>query len=708
LQVRYPDSTFARVCDANAGPYRVVADTSALAFSVMRESGQFYLWKGDNVVVLNHYLLIQNEYPQFLNPPGQPITGSSPESVHIFRFVFVYLGACTLPCDVSLEKRADRDTVLAGETVQYHLILQNHGPNTARLIRVTELLPAELTNFLFSPPVDSLRNSVAFWGVDSLEAGQTASFSVSGTVADSLADSVVTVANMAVVRCFNDTSAANDTARVTVVAEEPPVPPAVCDVVMAKEADRDSVVAGGRVVYTLVVRNVGPQVARQVVVVDSLPGQVTAGEFSRAPEEVVGRRLLWRWDSLGVGEEVRVSFVAVVDSPLVGAPMRLVNVAVAHALGDGNPENGADSTSVVAQELPAPFAPADLSLVKTANVDSIRPGGELTYTLTVRNVGSGPSPEGRLEDVLPDQVTWLRSSVAPDSVIGRRLIWLVPPLAPGQTYDVILEVLVNAALPPGTEQMENSAFVSAPNDTNAANDHATATVIVAPEQPAVERCDLRIHKLASRDTVAVGQTFLYQILVENMGPGDAQAVVLTDMLPSGLSVESFSPQPDSVAGNVAMWRFARLGVGEQRKVLLEVRVAELPEEYPKELVNVCTVSAEGDTNVANNTSRASVVVSEVVADCNTFYFDQNLFMPEGGTCLTIFFGLKKQAEVTLDLYDITGYHVTQIAKAVFQPGVNSCTWDGKTEGGEKVGSGVYVIALRTENLICWKKVVVLR
>ncbi|MBC7188535.1 MAG: hypothetical protein H5U38_16040 [Calditrichaeota bacterium] len=137
-------------------------------------------------------------------------------------------------------------------------------------------------------------------------------------------------------------------------------------------------------------------------------------------------------------------------------------------------------------------------------------------------------------------------------------------------------------------------------------------------------------------------------------------------------------------------------------------VTDAPAVYPKELVNVCTVSALGDTNLANSTSRASVVVSEVVADCNTFYFDQNLFTPDGGADLTIFFGLETQAEVTLDLYDITGYHVTQIAKAVFQPGVNSCVWNGKTERGEKVGSGVYVIALRTGSLICWKKVVVLR
>ncbi|MDZ7272279.1 MAG: hypothetical protein ONB17_11745, partial [candidate division KSB1 bacterium] len=73
-----------------------------------------------------------------------------------------------------------------------------------------------------------------------------------------------------------------------------------------------------------------------------------------------------------------------------------------------------------------------------------------------------------------------------------------------------------------------------------------------------------------------------------------------------------------------------------------------------------------------------------------------------------FFGLQATAEVALDLYDITGYHVTRIVKGTYGPGVNSYIWEGTTQSGEKVGSGVYVIALRTGGLICWKKVILLR
>ncbi len=947
------------MCDANAGPYRVVPDTSALAFSTLREAGQFYLRQGQNVVVLNHYLLIQNQYPQFLNPPGVPITGSRPESVHIFEFVFVYLGACTLPCDLAIAKRASRDTAQTGEELHYQLLIGNNGPHTGRRIHIFDHLPPEVQQVQYRPSPDSVSALTAHWCLDSLDVGQVFTIGVSGVVVDSLVDSMASITNRAAVSAINDTNAANDSAEVTVLAvqrpvvqacdlavrkvadadtlvagevvtytltltnlgpgpvrqgtlldtlagfitplsfapepdsfaqrvafwrlaemapgqqqtiriqarisprlpETPfvlvnrahvdadsdtdrtndldtavtvvlpqpcqvwvrksassdtveagslftyqlavgnlgpgsayrvavvdtlpammtvtdfgmapdsmrgrvawwwfdslaageerawwlwvqvdsqatgplwnvltahapgerdpgddearkrvivrprPVTPTVCHVRVVKRADRDSVMAGGRVSYGLEVSNAGPGVARQVVVVDSLPVQVRVREFSWAPDEVVGGSLVWRLDSLGVGEVVGIGVVVEVDSPLVGAPVRLLNVAVVSAVNDTTRQNDADSAAVIAEQ-PIPVERrTDLALSKWAEVDSVRPGEHLTFTLHVQNLGPVASEQGWLEDLLPEEVTVVGHSITPDSLTGTRATWRLPVLAPGGTYQVALRLLVVTELAPEVTRLQNTAFLSVPNDSNLANDWATVSVDVRRGASASEKFDLSVQKLATRDTVAVSQSFMYQIVVRNHGPGTATEVVLTEVLPGGLQVEDFVPPPDSIAGNVLVWRIAVLPPGQEAQVMFAAVVGTAPEHYPAELVNTCSVQAEGDTMAANDVSRARVVVTATTSDCEAFYFDQNLFEPDRGTPLTIFFGLPARAEVSLDLYDVTGYHVTRIVKDTFGTGMHAYLWDGRTEHGDKVGSGVYVIALRTGKLICWKKVIVLR
>ena len=116
--------------------------------------------------------------------------------------------------------------------------------------------------------------------------------------------------------------------------------------------------------------------------------------------------------------------------------------------------------------------------------------------------------------------------------------------------------------------------------------------------------------------------------------------------------------------------------------------------------------------LANNFAEFSVlnIVPPFREGCEFFTLDFNVFEPQNGLPLGINFELEYSREATLELLDISGYRVTTLYREVFDPGINRREWDGTTENGLQVGSGTYIVTLKTfdSKLICWKKVIIRR
>jgi uncharacterized repeat protein (TIGR01451 family) len=101
-----------------------------------------------------------------------------------------------------------------------------------------------------------------------------------------------------------------------------------------------------------------------------------------------------------------------------------------------------------------------------------------------------------------------------------------------------------------------------------------------PPPPAM----LAVFKSANRRTISSGQTVGFTIRVRNVGRGTATKVDVCDRLPDGL-VFTRAPGAHFVSGD-ACWRIARLGVGQQRRFVVRVRLSA---DQRKVFVNVVTV-----------------------------------------------------------------------------------------------------------------------
>ena len=70
-------------------------------------------------------------------------------------------------------------------------------------------------------------------------------------------------------------------------------------------------------------------------------------------------------------------------------------------------------------------------------------------------------------------------------------------------------------------------------------------------------------------TAYIGQPLVYQIVVRNIGNGEAQQVKVEDIIPDGVAMQGSIPQAEMV-GNKLTWRLGSLASGEERKVSVKV------------------------------------------------------------------------------------------------------------------------------------------
>ena len=91
----------------------------------------------------------------------------------------------------------------------------------------------------------------------------------------------------------------------------------------------------------------------------------------------------------------------------------------------------------------------------------------------------------------------------------------------------------------------------------------------------------------------------------------------------------------------------------------------------------------------------------------TFVLSQNYPNPFN-PATTIRFGLPQPTAVTLTIYNVLGQHVRTLIKAELLAGFHTVQWDGRSESGHPVSSGVYVYRLQAGTFIATHKLTLVR
>lgn len=205
-----------------------------------------------------------------------------------------------------------------------------------------------------------------------------------------------TVVNTATVTSGNaDPVPANNVSSVST-----PVIAPTADLEVIKTALPASPLAGETITYTVSVTNVGPDIATNVVLTDAMQGgaifggAVSLGGFTL--QSNTSTAVTFTLASLSVGANATVVFTA--TAPPSGV---VVNTAGATAdQGDPMPANNVSSVSTPVTEVA--YLQISKSQDYTASlIDTIAPGGAITYTLLVTNTGPSDAASVIVSDTLP-------------------------------------------------------------------------------------------------------------------------------------------------------------------------------------------------------------------------------------------------------------------------------------------------------------------
>jgi uncharacterized repeat protein (TIGR01451 family) len=252
---------------------------------------------------------------------------------------------------------------------------------------------------------------------------------------------------------------------------------AVANLSITKTSAPNPVVAGTNVTYTINVSNAGPSTATNVVVRDTLPGQVSDVTFTPSTGSCIGGipgnpalPLTCNLGNMASGGAASITVTAKVKSNTPDGTILVNNAEVISDVVDPNTGNN------LATALTNVIARADLAIVKTSDQSVYKPSSLITYTLTVTNSGPSDALAVAITDNLPDiQQALYLSDTGGCTKSGNTLTCTVGTLAIGESRSLNVNVIVKGS----RGSVSNTGIVSSSTtDPVAGNNTSVRTVTV--------------------------------------------------------------------------------------------------------------------------------------------------------------------------------------------------------------------------------------
>lgn len=417
--------------------------------------------------------------------------------------------------DIQLTKTASADTVNIGDAVTFTLVVKNNGTSPATSVAISDPIPGEFTYLdddgacVFNPPTGVLGCAVG-----TLNPGESKTIKV--RVRAESDGATRTIANTATAGAQqNDPTPGNNSSTANVAITG-------VDLALTKTLTSSATPSvGDTVTYQLKVRNNGPSNGTAIVLKDMLPSNLGSPSVQGGNCSISGGEVTCNVGDLPAGAE----YTATVSGRATNTDDIINRAAVAGAEPDPDTTN---NQATVTTPVTAPATSADVSIVKTSSAAQVGPGGSLTYTLTTKNAGPDAANAVTVTDTLPAGVTFASASNG-CSESGGTVTCNVGTLAAGATDTRTITVTVTAS----SGSLVNTAnATSTTTDPNPANNTSTVTTGVA------NTADVSITKSVDKTTPNSGDTIVYTLTAKNNGPASAANVVVTDVLPAGVTYVS--------------------------------------------------------------------------------------------------------------------------------------------------------------------------
>ena len=452
------------------------------------------------------------------------------------------VSVCIQSADLSLTKRVDKNQARAGETINYTIIVKNAGPLTATNVKVQDILPSGFRFISSDGNVVNNRGKLTL-SVDSIQVGKSASWTFGVLVTPSAIQNpkspITNNAQIIETDQFDPNSTPDngtdnnedDEASVALNA-------GIADLSIRKDVSPWNANVGQNVTYTVTVSNAGINTATNVQVRDILPEGLKFISSNDFDYNETTRILTGKLDSIRISQNEKLTFIAKIVKPTTqqfnnSTIVNKVEIAKSDQFDpDSYPNSGTNDGEDDTDSVTVNGRGADLSLEKLVSNNKPNVGGEVTFTIRVRNAGPELARNTIVKDYLPaslalsEKMDFYNSS---EGILSRT----IPVIQPNTYVDLTFRarVLKGGLMTNKVEIYDTRQYDpdSQPNTgTEDGQDDVGVVTLIGQE------ADLSLNKIVNKKDVTVGDTLLYTVRVDNAGPTEATNVEIADILPDGL------------------------------------------------------------------------------------------------------------------------------------------------------------------------------
>ncbi|WP_310101774.1 gliding motility-associated C-terminal domain-containing protein, partial [Algoriphagus sp. 4150] len=419
--------------------------------------------------------------------------------------VTVALITCDLGEGLQITKNAASPTVLPGGEITYTISVVNTSAFAMSNVVVTDVLASELT-FVSATGNGTFDNGTVTWMIGNIAANEVISLSLTVSVPTDIAAGTL-ITNVAVVTSPDDPDSPKESDPEVVEVTDPE------SFTIEKVSNVSKAKIGDVITYTIRVSNVSGMVKESIEVTDVLPSGLMYVDSDQGGIFVNGV-VSWIIPSLAPGQNIELTLRAqVTDEVEVGDI--IYNTAVVDVPGDGEDPKESDPGDGVE----VIDSTTDINITKTQDVTSVTPGGMVTYTIRLDNLGESIARGIVVTDTLP-QGTMLVETNPVATVNGDVITWNIESLGIGESISLELKVLVVA------EEGAIINKVTVEGDNFPDDSDQTDPITIDP----ANEVDLILDKEVSSSLVQVNSIFEYKITLTNNSENTSNEVVVTDIL----------------------------------------------------------------------------------------------------------------------------------------------------------------------------------
>jgi len=391
------------------------------------------------------------------------------------------------------------------------------------------------------------------------------------------------------------------------------------DIRVTKSDGETTAAPGDTLNYTVSIFNDGLADATGVVLTDVLADHTTyvsvSGPCVIDNGDSTDSVKVFDVGSVAANSSVACVITVTVDDPAPAGTMSYTNTTT--AVDDGN--NGDDPTpsNNTGDDVNDIDSTLDLAVTKTNNVNSVSPGDPITWIVTATNVGDIGATNVLITDTLPAEFEYDSCLLTAVDVVtlcseSNGVVTGVVNLdGGGDTATLTISGDLISPAPSALDEITNVVSVADDGangpDANSANDNDTDV------DPVIASPDLVVIKNELTSTATPGDDVDFTISYANIGDQDAAGVVLTDTVPTGMTVvcPSVSPTPTSCTDSEIVFNIGDVAAGAPAlEISYTANVTAPAFAGVQSFTNVAVIDDDGtngdDDDLTNNTSEATV------------------------------------------------------------------------------------------------------